>query len=211
MKDKKKKSEYDKKRYEMNKSIILEKNKTYYEKNKEAINNNRKPYSKNYYSLNKEKIIEQHKGWVVENKEKRKEYLKNYRENNKTRRNQNNRNRMKNDPAFKFISYVRSLINNSLRRMDYPKNKKTEEILGCSFNDFKSHLETQFAPWMNWDNRGNPKDGIFELNKTWDVDHIIPLSTALTENEIIKLSHYSNLKPVCSYYNRWIKKNKIIL
>ena len=61
---------------------------------------------------------------------------------------------------------------------------------------------------MNWDNKGNPKDGILELNKTWDIDHIIPISTAITEEDIIRLNHYTNLQPLCSYYNRNIKKDK---
>ena len=62
---------------------------------------------------------------------------------------------------------------------------------------------------MTWDNYGNPKDGIFELNKTWDIDHIKPVSSGLAENEVIELNHYTNLKPLCSYTNRWIKRNFI--
>ena len=62
---------------------------------------------------------------------------------------------------------------------------------------------------MNWENKGNPKDKILEPNKTWDIDHIIPLSTAKTEEEVLKLNHYSNLQPLCSYYNRFIKKDNI--
>jgi hypothetical protein len=61
---------------------------------------------------------------------------------------------------------------------------------------------------MNWDNYGNPKDGIFEPDKTWDIDHIVSLSTATCEEDVIRLNHYSNLRPLCSYYNRWIKSNK---
>ena len=63
---------------------------------------------------------------------------------------------------------------------------------------------------MNWDNYGDPKDGILELNKTWDIDHIEPLSSAKTEEDIIRLNHYTNLQPLCSYYNRHIKKNFLI-
>jgi hypothetical protein len=64
---------------------------------------------------------------------------------------------------------------------------------------------------MNWDNYGNPKDNILELNKTWDIDHITPLATATATNEatIIKFNHYSNLQPLCSYTNRFIKKDNI--
>ena len=60
---------------------------------------------------------------------------------------------------------------------------------------------------MNWDNYGNPKDGIFEINKTWDIDHIIPTNDATNETELINLNHYTNLRPLCSYTNRWIKRD----
>jgi len=59
---------------------------------------------------------------------------------------------------------------------------------------------------MNWDNYGNPKDGILEPNKTWDIDHIKPVSSALTEGAIVELNHYSNLQPLCSYHNRNVKR-----
>jgi hypothetical protein len=39
---------------------------------------------------------------------------------------------------------------------------------------------------MNWDNNGNPKDGIIEINKSWDIDHIIPVGSAKTEEELLK-------------------------
>jgi hypothetical protein len=60
---------------------------------------------------------------------------------------------------------------------------------------------------MTWDNKGNPEDGILEPNKTWDIDHIIPLSSCKTEDDVIKLNHYTNLQPLCSYTNRYIKKD----
>ena len=59
---------------------------------------------------------------------------------------------------------------------------------------------------MNWENYGNPKDGKLEPNKTWDIDHIEPLSTANTETDIIRLNHHINLRPLCSYVNRFIKR-----
>jgi len=58
-------------------------------------------------------------------------------------------------------------------------------------------------------NYGNPKDGVLEINKTWDIDHIIPISSVNTEQELLKLSHYSNLQPLCSYINRVVKKNNL--
>ena len=59
---------------------------------------------------------------------------------------------------------------------------------------------------MTWKNKGlyNGK-----LNCGWDIDHIIPLSTAITEDDLIKLNHYTNLQPLCSKINRDIKKDII--
>ncbi|HMZ47140.1 MAG TPA: hypothetical protein PLU36_10075 [Chitinophagaceae bacterium] len=58
---------------------------------------------------------------------------------------------------------------------------------------------------MNWRNKGlyngTPNFG-------WDIDHIIPLSSAVNETDIIKLNHYTNLRPLCSYVNRYVKRDK---
>jgi len=59
---------------------------------------------------------------------------------------------------------------------------------------------------MNWDNYGLYNG---ELNFGWDIDHIVPISTAKTKEEIIKLNHYENLQPLCSKINRDIKRDKI--
>jgi hypothetical protein len=48
-----------------------------------------------------------------------------------------------------------------------------------------------------------------ELNYGWDIDHIIPVSSATSEEEVIKLNHYTNLQPLCSKINRNIKKDKL--
>lgn len=46
-------------------------------------------------------------------------------------------------------------------------------------------------------------------NYGWDIDHIKPLITGLTEDDIIKLNHYTNLQPLCSYVNRKIKRDSV--
>jgi len=106
---------------------------------------------------------------------------------------------------FKLKTNIRQLIRSTIQAKGHKKSTKSEAILGCTFEQFKEHLESQFEPWMTWDNYGNPKDGIFAPNKTWDIDHIIPVTTALTESDIVNLNHYTNLKPLCSYHNRWVK------
>ena len=68
------------------------------------------------------------------------------------------------------------------------------------------YLESRFEDWMDWENRGIYTG---EFNSGWDIDHIIPISSAKSEEEIISLNHYTNLQPLCSKINRDIKKNKI--
>jgi len=98
---------------------------------------------------------------------------------------------------------VRSLIRQSFKHKGLRKNTLSEKILGCSFKEFKQHLESQFKDWMNWDNYGLYTYG--KINYGWDIDHIIPVSSAETEEELLRLNHHSNLQPLCSYTNRNVK------
>jgi predicted nucleic acid-binding Zn ribbon protein len=71
-------------------------------------------------------------------------------------------------------------------------SQTTIHILGCDWETLKKHLENQFSEGMSWDNQG--RDG-------WHIDHIIPLSSAKTSDELYKLNHYTNLQPL------WAKDN----
>jgi hypothetical protein len=50
---------------------------------------------------------------------------------------------------------------------------------------------------------------IEEEDNKWDIDHIIPISSAESEDDVIRLNHYTNLQPLCSYTNRYIKRDSI--
>ena len=162
-----------------------------------------------YSNQCKKCVSELNKTYRENNKEKLKLKNKAYKESNKElfkeRRMLYNRNKIKSDVLFKLKLNTRCLINNSFLGKDLKKKLKTEEILGCTFEYFKNHLESKFEPWMTWDNKGlyngTPNFG-------WDVDHVVPLITAKTEKEIIDLNHYTNLQPLCSYLNRDVKKDK---
>ena len=183
---------------------------------KEANKDKRREYDKNrvydkerniqYYSLNKDNILLKRKEHYQNNKESKLDYQREYQKNNKDKRNSYLIERRQNDPLFKLITNVRNLIYNSFYYNGYSKNSKTEELLGCSFEELKQHLESKFEPWMNWDNRGLYNG---ELNYGWDIDHVIPLSSVNEEIDIIKLNHYTNLQPLCSKINRDIKKDNL--
>jgi hypothetical protein len=174
------------------------------EKNKRA---NR---DEQYRLNNREKMKLSSENYRKKNEEKVKKYDKDYRENNKEKiriKNKNWRNKVSSLPIYKVKNSVSKMISKVIKRNGYSKKSRTHEILGCSYEEFKKHLESQWETWMNWDNYGNPKDGILEPNKTWDIDHVIPLSNAINEEDLIGLNHFSNLQPLCSHYNRNIKKD----
>ena len=75
---------------------------------------------------------------------------------------------------------------------------QTIEILGCDFNAFSEYIYSMFDDNMTWDNYG-----IY-----WEIDHIIPISSANTIEDLIRLNHYSNLRPLKKEDNR-IKGKKI--
>jgi len=204
---KERKKEY----YQTNKEKIKEKEKAYREANTEKI----KEYHKNYRIENKDKLKEKYKKtndkYRIENKDKIKQKAKEYREANKEKLKEYRKNYVNNklntDPIYKFKHNVRHLISSSIKKRGGKKLTKTELILGCTFEEFRNYIESKFEPWMNWDNYGNPKDGIYEPNKTWDFDHITPVTQGMGETEVIKLNHHSNIQPLCSYHNRFIKKD----
>jgi hypothetical protein len=165
------------------------------------------------------------KKWVNDNKEKRKEYIKNYSKINKDYINKKSRdyyknntekvikysieykkNRRKNDEVFRISDNFRKLIQKSFLKINHKKTSKSIHILGCSYEDFKLHLESKFESWMNWDNYAKYNT---TPNYGWDIDHIIPISLAKTVEDVIRLNHYTNLQPLCSYINRHIKRDKI--
>jgi hypothetical protein len=212
-----KKKEYDKIYNEKNREKINKRckeyrlktpntNKEWKELNKEHI----KEYSKKYYEDNRNIIIEKTKVWVNNNQNKKQnynnkwfsehpDYNKNYYKKNKEKILEYQKYRLINDPLFKLKRVLRRTISRSLTN----KKNKTHEILGCSYEEFKTYLEAKFESWMTWENYGLYNG---ELNYGWDIDHIIPLSSTKFEDEIIKLNHYTNLQPLCSKVNRDIKK-----
>ncbi len=105
--------------------------------------------------------------------------------------------RTKTDPKFKLKRKLRNRLYYALKKKSWKKNTHFSEYIGCSLDELKSHLEKQFIEGMNWDNHGE-----------WHIDHIIPLDSAQSDEELYKLCHYTNLQPLWAIDN--IKKaNKI--
>jgi hypothetical protein len=140
------------------------------------------------------------------NKEYLSDYKKKYKKDNKDIINEWHRRRWDEDSLYRLTFSIRNSIRESIVNNGYSKKLKTYDILGCSFEEFLLHIESKFEDWMTWSNKGLYNG---DFNYGWDIDHIIPISSAKTEDDIIKLNHYTNLQPLCSKINRDIKKNKI--
>lgn len=153
--------------------------------NKEKIEIQQKEYRKEnkdkkkiYNNLNKNHISEQRKEYRELNKEHIKEQRKEYRKKNRDKINDYTKKKMSEDPLFKLSQII-------------VKSKKTVDILGCSFEEFKIYLENKFNGEINWDNHGT----------YWHLDHIIPSSWAKNEEEVYKLNHYTNFQPLRAFDN----------
>lgn len=179
---------------EKNKEKILEYTKKWREKNKERLNDYYLIYRKN--NIEKYRITK--KLYAEKNKEKLNEYHKTWYNNNKDRQSNIRKERRKNDELYVIKCRVSTLIRMKIKQNGYTKQSRTYEILGCSFEDFKLHIERQFAKGMSWDNRDK-----------WHIDHIIPMATAKTEEDVIRLNHYTNLRPLWAEENL-SKSDKII-
>lgn len=209
MKKKRDRKEYNKKYREENKDRERERSKKYREENREKIKKKReesKEERKIYLIKNKEKIKLQQREYYLNNKEemkyrsrknrqnedknKAKSRAKKWRLRNKKRlsdrRSNYRKKRIENDPSFRLRGSIRSLISISLKNGFTIKSKKTIEILGCSFDEFKIFIENKFDEKMNWENYG----------EYWQLDHIKPISWAVNEKELYEFNHYSNFQPL---------------
>ena len=189
-----------------------------YQKNYREANKERaKEYQKEYYKNNKKKLRSQNKRYYCNNKKEAAEYNKAYREKNKDsiklkkadyyqknkeKRYDKAREKMNSDPLYKLKEKSRNCIKSAIKRKGYTKNSKTYAILGKSYKEFMGYLINRFE--IMYDVRWN--DAFIEK---LDMDHIVPISTANSEEEVIKLNRYDNLQLLYYKDNRYIKRDKI--
>lgn len=111
------------------------------------------------------------------------------------------------NPVLKLKNNIKRSIQRTLLSFGSCKKSRTLDILGCTSEFFQTYIESKWESWMTWENHGKYKRG--EKNYGWDLDHIIPSSSAKNEEDVLRLNHYTNFQPLCSYINRYIKRNKL--
>jgi hypothetical protein len=160
-----------------NKDTILEKSRAYYINNKQACLES----SRAYHARNKEKIRQQRKEQYVITREAKLQYKRGYIAR-----------RLRQDPLYKLTVNIRGLIRQCFKNKGWSKKSKAIQILGCSFNELESKLIMSAI-----DNYGYWLD-----IETYQIDHIVPVSSATNENELISLNHFSNLQYLYPHDNR---------
>lgn len=186
---------YNKEYYLKNKQKIIERSNSYYKENTEKV----LLTVKKYREQNETKVKKWKVDYHIKNVEKIRQKTKNWRKNNKEKRNRSERERMKTDFLHKLAHYLRVRTNFYIKKAGFKKSSSSLELIGISSIQLKEHLEKQFIQGMSLSNYGE-----------WHIDHIIPLSSAKTEDEIYKLCHYTNLQPLWAEDNLK-KSNKILV
>lgn len=148
----------------------------------------RREYSRRYREQNRERLREYFRQYYLKNHpdayKKRKWYAMVDTKDMTLYRREYKKNRKKSDDVYAFSERVREMVRQSFRRRDLRKNKRTMEILGCTFPELDAHLK------KTWFDRYG-----FEYNgQSSHIDHIIPLSSAATKEEVVRLCHYTNLQ-----------------
>ena len=122
--------------------------------------------------------------WQASNKKKYKESLARWRQ--KYGKDYHN-NRYRTDAQFALASRVRGRVWAALKRGGASKTGRTEELIGCSFDFLRQHIERQFKGKMSWDNPGS-----------FHIDHIIPLAAFdLTDPAQLRVAcNWQNMRPL---------------
>jgi hypothetical protein len=179
-----------------NKEKSKQKRKEYYLRVKDTVYSEEK--RKKYYNENKDHILENKIEYYERNKEIIKENRINYYKNNphkrQERRNKENAKRKEkyhSDSGYKLKRLLDSSIRKMLKFNGLKKSERTIELIGCSEEEFKKHIESQFTDGMAWENYGKGSG-------KWNIDHIIPcVSFDLTKlEERLKCFNYKNQRPL---------------
>ncbi len=154
--------EKDKQYYQENKSIIVPKNKEYRNRNKDAIN----AQKRSYYENNIEQI-------------------KQYHQENKQVRNEKNKIKRRQNPYYALKEALKVRIFDILKSS---KKESTSKLIGCSNEELKTWIESQFVEDISWDNYGT----------YWHLDHVIPIAffDLNNEDERYMCFNWLNIRPL---------------
>ena len=202
--------------YLKNRGRELQRAKKYREENLDKVKQTRK----NHYIKNKEKIDQQNKEWAEKNRERsnqikrkwaknnpekvkalRRKYHKEHREKLNLNQNEYRREKYSTDELYRLSCSIRNSIGKISKLTKQKKELNSLKYLGCTLEEFKDHIESQWQEGMSWDNHGL---------HGWHIDHIKPIDWYVKHSDDPwQANHYTNLQPLWAEENI-LKSNKII-
>lgn len=190
--NKEKKSSYQKEYVENNKEKVALTLSKWYQKNRDAVLVQQAEYDASH----KEQKAARNRAWYQENKSKLRSGRAKYQ-----------RERIGRDPVFKLRARLSTAIYLVLK-----DNKRGDSILKhlpYTMAELKIHLESQFEPWMTWENWGPYRLDIWHdqdsATWTWQIDHIIPHSKfeyqSMEDQKFRECWALENLRPYSAKQN----------
>lgn len=101
----------------------------------------------------------------------------------------------------KIYNSIKANINSRFKHRNLEKQEGIFRHLPYTIHELMKHLESQFEPWMNWDNHGlySPH------KKTWQIDHIKADASfnykSVQDDDFISSWALENLRPLESLTN----------
>jgi hypothetical protein len=143
---------------------------------------------------NIERYKEYHRVYREANRERRKEYAKEYsaKEANRERRNETNRlndkRRRNEDPIYKLKKYIRNAINSALKNIGSKKDFHAFECVNRSPIELLNYLFSRAYIEVTGFTEAKYNSGKLHL------DHLIPLASSKSKEDVLKLWDYENLR-----------------
>ena len=130
--------------------------------------------AKAWRRANRASVAASNKAWRKANPERHKKILK----------------RAHSQPIAKLTKNLRRRLRDFVKSAE--RKESTQQMVDCSWNELRQHIERQFKPGMSWANYGE-----------WHIDHIVPCAYFdLTKaEERRRCFHFSNLRPLDGLVN----------
>lgn len=157
-----------------------------------------KEYHRQYYREHAEEYKNRKRQFRTDNPERERISRRKYVERNREVLNEYHRKwkatKRRSDPLYSLKMNVSRRIRYELHTLGKGRKvSRTMDYIGCSIEELKAHLESNFTAEMNWDNYGD----------VWHIDHRIPCSAwNLTDDFESKCCwNYRNLQPMIARDN----------
>lgn len=171
---------YDKKRYWDNREEILARGAVYKAAHAEELRARRRRRRLE----NLEEIRARDNAYKAKNKGRTREIARASYRRNRARISQRKKELYNTDPIFKLKMQARGMLRRSFTRKGRRKDNHSPEILGCSLDFFVEYLKQTWLDRYGTEWNGQP----------CHIDHIVPLATVDTKEDILRLCHYTNLR-----------------